>query len=378
MLTQPATPVPEVGGALAVLLSVKPGECHGGIPFESATGGSPAAWGRRMRSIRPLQSARLCRINIFAYQHGIYPRSEAVVAATRGVDRGRVGPDAVADAFERDLEEFVKAQQKAGLDFFSDGLLRWQDIFRPLVEASPAMRATGLVRWFDNNAFFRAPEVTGPLSALEVPARILPNGVVPEPRVATLPSPYMFSRGARTGADPNQLMLDLAKDILRPAAAALSEAGCQIIHLQEPWLGFYGIDPADWGPLEQALTTIKDGLPATLVFHAYFGDAAPHVERLRRLPVDAVGVDLVQTDIDSLGTGWQIGFLAGCLDGRSSTLESAEATAELVLRAAESLNPPTLYLAANCDLEFLPQEIARQKVQLLGEAARRVKELVAT
>ncbi|HKV31575.1 MAG TPA: hypothetical protein VJT14_11230, partial [Candidatus Dormibacteraeota bacterium] len=58
-----------------------------------------------------------------------------MVAATRGIDRGRVGSDAVERAFADDLAAFVRTQKDAGMDFFSDGLLKWQDIFRPLTEA---------------------------------------------------------------------------------------------------------------------------------------------------------------------------------------------------------------------------------------------------
>src|SRR5260370_1881382 len=90
---------------------------------------------------------------ILAYQPGIYPRSELVVAATRGLERGRVTQAEVDSAYHQDLVDFVQLQQEARLDFFSDGLLRWHDIFRPLAQAA-GMPARILTRWFDNNAFF--------------------------------------------------------------------------------------------------------------------------------------------------------------------------------------------------------------------------------
>lgn len=313
---------------------------------------------------------------IAAYQPGIYPRSEAVVAATRGHDRGRVAGAAVEAAYRQDLVDFVTLQQQAGLDFFSDGLIQWQDIFRPLVEASSGMRVGSPTRWFDNNAFFRAPEVNGSVALVAAPPGILPDGIVPRPRVGTLPSPFMFSRAAQTGRDRNQLMLDLTQHLLRPAAVALVSAGCRIIHVQEPWLAYFGIDGSDWATLERCLSSLREGVDATLVLHVYFGDAGPLVDRLRRLPVDAIGIDLVQTDMASLGARWELGLVAGCLDGRSSLIEPLDRTVELVRRLAETVSPPSLYLSSNCDLERLPREVARQKVLRLGEAARRVKELV--
>src|SRR5205823_4684604 len=96
---------------------------------------------------------------VLAYQHGIYPRSETVVAATRGLERGRTSPEEVALAYAGDRKDFLATQRMAGLDFFSDGQLRWQDMFRPLVQCSGGLDARALVRWFNNNSFFRAPEV---------------------------------------------------------------------------------------------------------------------------------------------------------------------------------------------------------------------------
>jgi 5-methyltetrahydropteroyltriglutamate--homocysteine methyltransferase len=313
---------------------------------------------------------------VAAYQYGIYPRSEAVVAATRGLERGRVTAGEVDDAYKADREDFIATQQEAGLDFFSDGLLRWQDIFRPLVGATGGLEARTLVRWFDNNSFFRAPE----LSAELTPPSGLPAAFEdpPPPMVATLPSPYLFSRAAQKDGDRNALMMDLTRNVFAPLVQQLVERGYGLIHLQEPWLVYFGMDAGDWPDLEKALGEIRDAAgQVTVILHTYFGDAAPYADRLRTLPVDAVGIDFVQTDLTALGSGWQVGVLAGCLDGRSSPIESVDGTAAFIQRIAESLQPPALYLSSNCELEFLPTDIARQKVLRLGEISARVKETLA-
>src|SRR5215470_6067038 len=144
---------------------------------------------------------------IQTYQHGIFPRSEALVAATRDLERGRTSADVVEERIRQDVRELVEIQREAGLDCFSDGLLRWQDIFRPVVEATDGLRPGALVRWLDNNAFFRAPQVDGPLApAPGLPPVFADLDLTPEPRVATLPSPYLFSRAAQTDADRDGLM----------------------------------------------------------------------------------------------------------------------------------------------------------------------------
>ncbi|HEV8420156.1 MAG TPA: hypothetical protein VGR13_02230 [Actinomycetota bacterium] len=320
-------------------------------------------------------------IRIAAYQPGTYPRSEDVVAATRGLERGRTSLQEVEQAFDDDRRDFIRVQREAGLDYYSDGLIRWQDLFRPLVEASGGLDSRTLVRWFDNNSFFRAPEVTGDLTLSAPPPAVFQmDDDLPAPKVATLPSPYLFSRAAQAHGDRNALMMDLTREVLRPVAESLAGRGYEVIHLQEPWLPYFGLEPSDWDDFEKALMEIRDGIsstPSALVLHAYFGDLGPYVDRLRRLPVDAVGIDFVQTDVEELGSDWDTGLLAGVLDGRSSPVESIEGTVEFARRVAETVSPPVLYVSSNCELEYLPRDIARQKVARLGEVSARLKEVFA-
>ncbi len=173
-------------------------------------------------------------------------------------------------------------------------------------------------------------------------------------------------------------MMDLTREVLRPVAQALVGRGYQVIHLQEPWLPYFGIDAADWDDFEKAVGEVREATQgATLVVHTYFGDAAPHVDRLRRLPVDAVGIDFVETDLDALGSNWETGIVAGVLDGRSSPIESVEGTVGFVKRIAETVQPASVFVSSNCELEFLPRDLARRKVLRLGEISARLKEELA-
>jgi 5-methyltetrahydropteroyltriglutamate--homocysteine methyltransferase len=321
---------------------------------------------------------------VVAYQHGIYPRSEAVVAATRDLERGRTTKEDVDARVADDEQAFAALQREAGLDLFSDGLLRWQDVFRPLADAA-GFPARTLLRWFDNNSFYRAPEVgdTVPVAlggaVPEVFERADGEAAVQGSRVATLPSPYTFSRAAHTSGDRDVLARDLGVRFLAPLAGALAGRGFDAIHLEEPWLPYHGIEDGGWAALEDGLQEIRTALDgrAALVLHTYFGDGAPHVDRLRKLPVDAVGIDFVETDLDALGSNWEVGVLAGILDGRRSLVEDPADVAAFAQRVAERLQPAALYLSSNSELEMLPTTVADQKVRVLGEAAATLRGALA-
>jgi len=304
---------------------------------------------------------------ITTYLHGLYPHSEALVAMNRDAAHGRRLPGAVAGQRRVDALALAGLQRQAGLTYVSSGLLAWQDLFRPLVAAGPDWTTGPLRRWFDNNAFVRVPVLRGEIrldpELLEIDAG----------EVGTLPGPFTFSRFAETDLDRDRLIGALARHVLRPAAEKLVARGARVIQLQEPWLVAHGITDRCWEELAAAVAAVRVGLGAPVVVHTYFGDAGPWLDRLRGLPADAVGIDLTETDVAALGGGWTTGILAGCLDGRSSLVEDVSSVAALARQIIAIARPPELILSSNCDLEFVPRDIADRKTLVLGEAARAVR-----
>lgn len=313
---------------------------------------------------------------ISAYQHGIYPRSESLVAATRDLARGGCPAATVEDQRRRDRDALIDLQRRASLDYVSSGLLSWQDLFRPLIEACPGLEAGPLARWFDNNTFYRVPVVRGPAELdRQRFARAAGLGGPELAWVGVLPGPYTFSRAAAThDGGRDRLMEHLARGVLRPAAEELVAGGARLVHFQEPWLASDGIGAGIWEPLAEVFGYLREGLGARVVVHTYFGDIGPWVARLRALPVDAVGVDLVHTDLTALAGVWAAGILVGCLDGRSSRVEDTGAVVGLARKVVEIARPPLLLLSSTCDLELVPRAIADRKVSVLGEACQRLRE----
>ncbi|MGH3320805.1 MAG: hypothetical protein ACRDN9_11590 [Streptosporangiaceae bacterium] len=312
--------------------------------------------------------------DIASYLHGIHPRSEDLVGATRDHARGRLSAEAVDDQRQADRAAFRSLQRDAGIDYLSAGHLDWQDLFRPLIAASAGLSPGALTRWFDNNAFFRAPIVDGP-PRLDVRRFIKEYGAGEGdgPTVAVLPGPYTFSRASATDGDRDVLMATLASDVLRPAVETSVQRGAALVHLEEPWLVKPGAR-IDWRTVGEAIASTRDGIDARVVVHTYFGDAGPHLPRLRALPADAIGVDLVETDLADLAGTWEKGLVAGCVDGRTSLVESIDETVAVARDILEIAELPALLLSSTCDLELVPRQVGDQKVRLLGAAAARLRE----
>ena len=258
---------------------------------------------------------------IKAYAPGIYARSEELVQATRDLDRGRTTTEAVEEQREADLRSFLDAQREAWLDYLSDGLLNWQDIFRPFDEASRGLEPGPLTRFLNTNTFFRAPTVTG-----EAPKLVDPIG-----------EPYF-----RIGELPRN-------------GWVTALFGAQI----------------DIYPLSEALDALQSPLP--LALQLPFGDAGDVLGELVELDVEAIGVDFYATDLEALPRPFPKTLLAGVMDARNSLLEEPEEVARFGRELLEELEGG-LHLVPNGDLQFVPEKIARQKILRLGEAARVLKE----
>jgi 5-methyltetrahydropteroyltriglutamate--homocysteine methyltransferase len=293
-----------------------------------------------------------------AFFPGIYARSEALVQATRDLDRGRTTAEAVDEQLERDLLELAAVQDDAGLDLLSDGLLRWQDLFRPFAEAAEGLSARPLVRFLDTNTFFRAVLVDGkPRLTEPLPAPDLPAGRW----VATLPSPTAFARAADDAADPRAL----AADVLAPQIEAYADAG--LLVLADPFLTRQG----HVSELVQALAELPDRVPLALWLP--FGDASSVLGELAEAPISAVGVDFYLTPLDALPHDYPKEILAGVIDARSSRVEDP---AEIRRFVEELLRrkPAEISLIPNGDLQFVSEPIARQKLACLGDARSPLEE----
>jgi 5-methyltetrahydropteroyltriglutamate--homocysteine methyltransferase len=300
-------------------------------------------------------------VELKAYAPGIYPRSDALVQATRDLDRGRVTQEAVDEQLERDFRKLVAVQEQAGLALLSDGMLAWQDLFRPLAERSDGLDARPLNRFLDTNTFYRAVLVDGePRLHDPVPAPELPAGRW----LATLPSPLAFARAAASDASVQAL----AANVLAPQIEAYSEGGCALVVLADPFV-------AREGGVEDLLSSLGE-LPhqTPLALQLSFGDAKSVLARLADAPVEAIGVDFYATSLDSVPDHYPKEIMAGVIDSRSSALESPTEIAGFVDQLSER-KPAGLSLTVNGDLQFVPEPIAREKIARLGRSQTELREV---
>ncbi len=276
--------------------------------------------------------------------------------ATRDLDRGRATAETVDARFQADLDAFVSAQQEAGLDLLSDGLLRWQDHFRPLLHASKGLEPGALTRFLDTNSFFRAPKASRAVPKLERPLDDRFLASLTGPRVVTLPSPFALAHG--TGLTP----VAVAHGVLKPQLDLLD---ADLVVLAEPFLARE--KEPNLGAVSEALEALSGGPP--LALQLTFGDARKLLEQgLAELPLEGIGVDFYATHATDVPKGFPKLLLAGVVDARSSALEEPESVRAFLGRLADERDVERIDAVPNGDLQYVPEPIAREKLKRLGEA----------
>jgi|SRR5208282_3958152 len=311
---------------------------------------------------------------------GPFPRSEALVNATRDLDRGRTNAEAVEELFASTEQEIVALERRLGFDETTAGYLRWQDLFRPFAETWEGFTVGPLTRWLETNTFYRQPILLAPpgrtpgaiASRLPPPLRTAPGSA----RVV-LPGPYSFSvmLDNRSGETEPALIHRLGR-LLGEEVKELRGLGFSTFLFSEPQLV---VRPPE-GPRAEAVLAgyraIGTGLDGgTSIVWTYGADALPAFPLLDRLPVSVVGVDLAETEVEHLPAGpSRVGLGLGVVDPRT-TLEEDPAEVARVVRAAQARrHPSAIWLGPGSPLDLLPWEPATRKLHVLPAVRRALTE----
>ncbi|PSQ60798.1 MAG: 5-methyltetrahydropteroyltriglutamate--homocysteine methyltransferase [Halobacteriales archaeon SW_9_67_25] len=323
---------------------------------------------------------------IVATTPGLYPLPEWAkdeLADLKGHQKedlvsGDEGEDVQA-AYGRAREDVLDQQQSAGLDRVVEGQLRWDDVLaHPLVVAD-TVETGGIVRYYDNNNFYRDPIVTGPLAATgDVAAELTAasdhlNGEAP--LQAVLPGPYSLADLATDEHYGDEAaFLDAVTEFLVDEIARFPAV--ETLFLLEPSLA---ANPPGDGADERAskaVDAVADATDADIVVHPYWDALEEKVyAHLMDAGVDAIGFDLVSNPDRNVYLAGEYGtkddVALGLVDGQNTLVESPGTIRERVEWFTEQSGEGfgTVYATANTELFYLPVNKFEAKLAALADAA---------
>lgn len=302
------------------------------------------------------------------------PRPARLRGAISRLDRGEITPEDLTRVQDEVTVEAINEQIEAGLDLITDGQVRWDDDQTYIARALDGLEIGGLVRYADTNTYYRQPQITGPVGwrgPILVRDYAFAAANSSKPVKAVLTGPYTLAALSSDSHynDRRKLVLDLA-GALRQEALALAAAGAPFIQINEPAILWH---KDDVGLLTEALGRLLDGVETQTAAYTWFTDADGILEQLLELPVDVIGLDFVwgPRNWDALSrTVFTKALGLGIVDARNTRLESPQEIAEHVRRVSEFVAPDRLYVNPSCGLEYLPREVAFEKLKRMVEGAR--------
>jgi len=296
--------------------------------------------------------------------------------------------DAVEAAYDDAREEVIDRQAEAGLDLVVEGQLRWDDMLTHPLAVQDAVETRGIVRYYDNNNFYRDPVVTGGLSATgDVAAELEAAAERTDRLQAVVPGPYSLADLATDkhyGGDREFLdaVAGFLADEIRqfPGIETLFVLDPSLV--AEPPAGSEGGDgDEDRGEqVSEAIDTVAGATDAEVVLYPYWGALTEQTyAHVMDADVDALGYDLVSEPDASVYNAQEYGttddVALGVVDGQNTLIEAPGTIRERVdwfVEQTRTGDYGTVYATANTELFYLPVSKAEAKLDALGAAAREV------
>ena len=281
----------------------------------------------------------------------------------------------IVDAYDRARTEVVDRQTEAGLDRVVEGQLRWDDMLAHPLAVHDNVETRGIVRYYDNNNFYREPVVQGELSFDGDVARELEAADAVDQ--AVLPGPYSLAELATDehyGDDA--AFLEAVAEFLAGEVEAFPDV--ETLFLLEPSLV---TDPPADGEDERVSRAVDAVAGAAadvdVVVHTYWG-AIPEkpYAHLMDADVDAIGFDFVSDheanlyNIQEYGTKDAVAL--GVVDGQNTLVETPSEITDRVEWVRENVPAQefeTVYATSNTELFYLPVNKFEAKLDALANAA---------
>lgn len=310
---------------------------------------------------------------VLSASFGTYPRPDflreyQIKTYGKQKKQGHVSTDEDDRAMTEAMRRVVEDQ--TGLDIITDGMLAWDDYLASVAEDFEGIRMGGLIRFYDNNTYYRRPIIEGEIVAKgdfikNNFSRL--NEVNPgEMTKVVIPGPYTLYCLSEDRHYRNK-----GEGIAAMSAALRKEVegiDAEYIQIDEPSLS-YELDKDILGIIEEELGKLVSATDSKTIIATYFGDLNTCISEIAELEADYIGIDCV-----SFPDNYELAVQAGIRNMQLGLIDARNTKAEDPIRIKNKidvLDSDDHIISTNCGLEFLPRKYALRKLDIISAIAKK-------
>ncbi len=322
---------------------------------------------------------------------GSFPRPTWLAHTKRNELTFRLEGEALREAMDDAMALVIREQERLGLDILADGEMRratfifhvagqWDGVDTENLVTKKIYRnreADRLVPRITGKIVRRAPAAVDDLHAAKAHTGRPIKMAVPGPMTVIDSSANEFYR------DEEELAFDVAA-ALNAELRDLQSAGAAVLQIDEPAMTRYHDKVRAYGA--SALDRCLDGITVPTIVHLCYGypggGALQHqyhyegvLPLLMHTRIGGFHVEFGRSTFDPKVLqicGDRI-VMFGCIDPGDSPVPSVDSVARRIAQALDVLDPGQVWLAPDCGLMTIERELARDKLAVMVEAAKRLR-----
>ncbi|MEM0066262.1 MAG: hypothetical protein QXT76_01685 [Sulfolobales archaeon] len=323
-------------------------------------------------------------IEVWCSPLGGFPRNRVLRKTLRDYEKGLISYEELEKVLVSSSLVVLGVQISAGMRYVTDGLLDWHDLFRPFVSAWRNVTPTNLLRYFDNNFFYRIPLFTGkPEASSYVWApRVRRYIAFTEPAEikVVIPGPVTFAYMSKNSAGISQEELASSiADLLASEVKLAVEAGASMVQIDEPILSDPDISP-DAGMLAAELVSriARSAGSSKTVLALYYGTPQPGVyDKVLESKVTCVSVDIGDSPSSSLKLVKAKGFgshcaVLGLVNARTIYDDPLDTLVEIATEILRNYDGSEVGITTTTWLDLIPYEYSISKLRNLRILANKL------
>lgn len=309
---------------------------------------------------------------------GSFPKPDYITSARAKFFKGEITTEEMA-ALERKATEFwIKTQEELEIDILVDGEMYRGDMVAYFADNIKGFAISGFVRSYGNR-FYKKPIIVDEIR-WEKPVTVewwkYTQSLTKKPVKGMLTGPYTVMDWSFNEYYPDRksACLALAREI-RKEVEALIEAGAVIIQIDEPAIS---VRPEELEFAREALDVVTKGLKAYFITHICYGRFDAIYPAMLNLPVDNLDLEMSNSELGLLDHVKKHPFTKdisyGVLDVHTHKVETKEEVKKRIKSGMEVIDLSHIWIGPDCGLKTRTVEESIDKLKVMMEAVKEVRE----